>query len=65
MVTVALIILPVFAADYPLPDKRTFFRILQEWPLKVDTLVEQLRTLIAKNSVTGRVPAKQFVKTAS
>jgi hypothetical protein len=44
VVTAALIILPVFAADYPLPDKRTYFRILQEWPVKVDLLIEQLRT---------------------
>jgi|LauGreDrversion4_2_1035121.scaffolds.fasta_scaffold635228_1 hypothetical protein len=40
VVTVALVVLPLFACDYPMQDKTRLFKILQDWPMKVDILVE-------------------------
>lgn len=65
VVSVAVTILPLFASDFPSSDKRTYFKILQEWPMKMDTLIEQLRLEISKESVTGRVSAKHFIKKAT
>ena len=65
IVSVPLIALPLFATDFPSPDKRGFFKIMQEWPMRVEPLVESIRLAIAENSVTGRVPASQFSIVAS
>ncbi len=43
LVSVALVVLPLFASDYPIKDKTEYLRILAEWPLLVEPLVDYLR----------------------
>ena len=59
-----LVVLPLYASDFPSDDKCGYFRLLQEWPTRVPIVAEHLRRLIAKDSVTGRVPASQFMQKA-
>ena len=61
LVSVALVVLPLFASDYPLKDKTEYLRILTQWPPLVEPIVDMLIKEISEKSVTGRVHVKQFI----
>ena len=65
VVSVALVVLPIFAADFPSTDRLNIIRILVEWPKKADKLCEKLRLDIQQDSITGRVHANQFIAKAT
>jgi hypothetical protein len=57
LVSVAFVVLPLFAADYPFKDKAEYLQVLTEWPSLVEPAVDLLRKKIQEKSVTGRVHA--------
>ena len=61
LVSVALVVLPLFASDYPMKDKAEYLRILKQWPPLVEPVVDLLIKELSEKSVTGRVHVKQFI----
>ena len=61
VVSVALVVLPILASDYPSSDRTEYLKILVSWPKKLNSLVDILRKDIQQDSITGRVHATQFI----
>jgi hypothetical protein len=67
-VNISLILLPLYASDFPSADKGNFFRLLVEWNKRRDRVVQhffaEFTGLSKELNPLGRVSIKEFVDKA-
>ena len=67
-VNIALILLPLYAADYPSVDKNDYFKLLSQWSKRSQQVINHYITEFKggqfSEAVSGRISVMQFVEKA-
>ena len=68
MVNIALILIPLYASDFPSSDKRTYYKLLLQWTKRsqavIDNLLSEFKGGPGSKNMSGRISMQNFIDTA-